>query len=34
LKAADGSEIEHGTYFATLDGDQIRSLYGFVEGKA
>jgi len=32
LKASDGSEIEHGTYFAMLDGDQICSLYGFVEG--
>jgi len=34
LKAADGREIEHGTYFATLDGDRISSLYGFVEGTA
>jgi hypothetical protein len=31
LKAADGAEIEHGTYFATLEGNQICSLYGFVE---
>jgi hypothetical protein len=31
LKAADGHEIEHGTYFATLEADKICSLYGFVE---
>jgi hypothetical protein len=32
LKAADGHEIEHGTYFATLEGDRICSLYAFVDG--
>jgi hypothetical protein len=31
LKAADGHEVEHGTYFATLEADKICSLYGFVE---
>jgi hypothetical protein len=31
LKAADGRDIEHGTYFATLEGDKVCSLYGFVE---
>jgi hypothetical protein len=31
FKGADGNDIEHGTYFATLEGGQICSLYGFVE---
>jgi SnoaL-like domain len=31
LKAADGHEIETGTYFATLEGGKICSLYAFVD---